>query len=450
MIRSGALHRANGGILILRAEALAADPMAWQFLKGALRDGEIRIEEPHRMGSLPLTGAPQPRPIPLKVKIVVVGDPQYYYAFHALDPEFAFYFKVKADIDATMDADACNVDTFTRLIRQAARRCAGLACEDGAVQALLGQCARWTGDRTKLAATFELVEDVLAEAAIGLCEPARAITAEHIKAAIVARRLRNSALEDHSHELIARSAVMIRTHGAATGQVNGLTVRAVGDHIFGSPARVTARTYVGRRGIINIDRLTGHGGPIQQKGMFILGGYLHGLFSERCPISFSATVTFEQMYAGVEGDSASLAELCAILSSLADLPVRQDLAVTGSVNQVGEAQVIGGLHHKIEGFFRACQELGLTGTQGVIFPRANETNLVLRDEVAEAVSQGKFHLWSVEHVDDVLELFTGLKAGRPGADGRFPSRTVYGKVQAKLESHDRILGRRERAGEGPE
>jgi predicted ATP-dependent protease len=314
------------------------------------------------------------------------------------------------------------------------------------VQALLGQCARWTGDRTKLAATFEMVEDVLAEAASGLCEPRTAITAEHVKSAIIARRLRNSAIEDHSHELISRAAVMIHTRGSVTGQINGLTVRSVGDHIFGSPARVTARTYVGRHGIINIDRLTGHGGPIQQKGMFILGGYLHGLFSERCPISFSATVTFEQMYAGVEGDSASLAELCAIFSSLGDLPARQDLAVTGSVNQVGEAQVIGGLHHKVEGFFRTCKELGLTGTQGVIFPKANETNLVLRDEVAEAVSQERFHLWSVEHVDDVIELLTGVKAGRPGKDGHFPSRSVYGKVQAKLESYDRILRSRGRNG----
>jgi predicted ATP-dependent protease len=199
---------------------------------------------------------------------------------------------------------------------------------------------------------------------------------------------------------------------------------------------VTARTYIGEQGVINIDRLTGHGGPIQQKGMFILGGYLHGLFSRRRPVSFSATVTFEQSYGGVEGDSASLAELSAILSSLADLPVRQDLAITGSVNQLGQAQVIGGLHHKIEGFFRTCAERGLTGEQGVIFPRANERNLVLRDDVAEAVAAGRFHLWSVSTIEEAVELFTGAKCGKPSKAGRYPEDSLYGRVQRTLEAFD--------------
>jgi predicted ATP-dependent protease len=444
MIRSGALHRANGGVLVLRADAVAATPGVWEYLKGAVRDREIRIEEMHRAGAMPLTGAPKPKPVPLDVKVVLVGAPRWYYAFLSLDPEFASYFKVKADIESVMPANASNIGVLAGMIRQEAAAL-GREIDDAAIRLLLGQSSRWAGDRRRLAASFELVEDVVAEAAHRL--PAKAsgkaavIGRAEIRAALDARRHRNARTEDRSQQMIADNSVMIATDGAETGQINGLTVMQLGDHVFGSPARVTARTYVGKQGIINIDRLTGHGGPIQQKGMFILGGYLHGLFSRRHPVSFSATVTFEQSYGGVEGDSASLAELCAILSSLGEIPLRQDLAITGSVNQLGEAQVIGGLHYKIEGFFRTCNERGLTGSQGVIFPHANEPNLVLRPDVAEAVADGRFHLWSVRTVAEAVELFTGMKAGKPGRDGRYPPDTVFGRVQETLEEFDRALDR---------
>ncbi len=451
MIRSGALHRANGGILVLRAEALAHLPLVWQFLKGALRDREIRIEEPQRLGSLPMTSAPRPKPIPLDIKIVIVGAPYWYYQFLEMDPEFPGYFKIKADIDPTMPASRGNIVVLCRLIRQACETHARAACDASAVQTLLGQSSRWAENRTKLTATIELIDDIMVEAGARLPQNGkRLITAAHVKAAIAERRERNARLEDRSQELIEKKAVLIQTSGSVVGQVNGLTVHDLGDHVFGTPARVTARTYVGDRGVVNIDRLTGHGGPIQQKGVFILAGYLHGLFADQFPISFSATVAFEQTYGGVEGDSASLAELCAIISSLSGLPLRQDIAITGSINQIGVAQIIGGLHHKIEGFFRACQRAGLSGTQGVILPAANEVNLVLRDEVAEAIAKGRFHLWSVRHVDDALALFTGMPAGRRRKSGHFPANSVYARVQQKLEHYDTILREKNAEAHGDE
>lgn len=440
MIRAGALHRANGGVLVLRADALGKNPESWEFLKGALRDEEIRIEEGHKSGAAPLTAAPKPIPIPLDIKLVLIGSYDWYYRLLNEDPEFPDYFKVKAEIDTTMEASACNIDVFARLIRQASLVQTATPCDDKAVAALLGMLSRWATDRTKLAARFELIDDLLAEATAGLLKTGtRVISSRHVKSAVLERRRRNSGVEDRSQKMIGAGQVLIRTGGSAIGEINGLTVRRAGNHVFGLPAKVTARAYVGDQGVVNIDRLTGHGGPIQQKGMFILGGFLHGLFSSRFPISFSATVTFEQTYTGVEGDSASLAELCALLSSLSDLPARQDLAITGSVNQVGEAQVIGDLHHKIEGFFRTCEQRGLSGSQGVIYPRANNSNLVLRDEVVEAIRQKNFHLWSVDNVDEAIELFTGVRAGRQGRDGRFSSGSVYDRVAKKLESYDVIL-----------
>ena len=254
------------------------------------------------------------------------------------------------------------------------------------------------------------------------------------------RRRRNARIEDRIHESIRRGTVMIDTEGAVVGQVNGLTVRDLGDHAFGAPARVTARTSIGRRGVTNIERETLLGGPIQQKGALVIQGFLAGLFARRIPMSFNASITFEQSYGGVEGDSASLAEALAILSDLSEVPLRQDLAVTGSVNQHGEVQAIGGLTHKAEGFYRTCVETGeLTGTQGVVFPASNEPSLVLDDDVSEAVSAGRFHLWSVENVDEALELFTGETAGVAAADGHYPAGSIYGRIAARLVDYDRIL-----------
>jgi len=446
MIRAGAAHRANGGILVLRAEALARNPLSWEYLKATLRDGEIRIEELQRGGAMPLAGAPRPKPIPLDLKVVIVGAPRWYYTFFSIDPDFQTYFKVKAEIDADMAATPENVASYAALIRKIAHDHRGFTCEDAAVQRLIGMASRWAAHREKLTARFEIVNDVVTEAIeLAYKEGLETVTLGMVVKASENRRQRNSRVEDRMQESIAEGQVMIATTGRTVGQINALTVRDMGDHAFGGPSRVTARASAGRIGVINIERQVAMGGPIQQKGVMVLQGFLSGQFARRFPLSFNCSITFEQNYGGVEGDSASLAELLAILSDLSGLPIRQDLAITGSVNQRGDAQSIGGAHYKIEGFYRTCLEKGaLTGEQGVVVPRANEKHLVLRDELAQAVAEGKFHIWSVANIDEAAALFMDTPAGEADASGGYPADTIYGRVMRELEAFDEALYQRER------
>jgi predicted ATP-dependent protease len=447
LIRAGALHRANGGILVLRAEAVAREPGVWEALKGALRDGEIRIEEPYRANTPVMVESLVPKPIPLSVKVVLVGAPRWYYAYSSADPTFLDYFRIKADIDPDMDATSENLGVYAQLLREAAASCAhGASLDPQATAYLLGQASRWADARDKLTAKFEMLEDVLVEAG-ALLPPqaagaARVIGAEQVRQALAERRRRNARVEDRSQESIKRRTVNIAVTGETVGQVNALTVLDTGDHAFGLPSRVSARVFVGRLGVVNIERMVEMGGPLQQKGVMILEGFLNGRFARKFPLSFSASVTFEQNYGGVEGDSATMAELCALISALADAPLRQDIGITGSMDQLGNAQAIGGAHHKIEGFFRACRERDLTGRQGVIVPQANERNLLLRDDVAEAVRGGKFHVWSVATVDEAVALYTGMKTGEHDARGNYPAGTVYGRVMKRLAEFDRILAKR--------
>jgi predicted ATP-dependent protease len=445
LVRPGALHRANGGVLVIRAEAIAAHADSWNQLKGAIRDGVIRMEEQYRAGGVPVAGAPKPQPVPLDVKVVIVGAPNWYYTFFSVDPEFQAYFKVKAEIDADMDATQANIGCYAGLVQGFANKHGATTCTDDALAYLLGYAARIAADRTKLSARFELVEDIVNEAIyVARAGGGGQIDRAAVQIARQARRTRNARVEDRSQEQIRRGAVMIATSGEAIGQVNGLTVRSMGDHSFGSPSRVTARTSIGRRGVTNIEREVMLGGPIQQKGALVIQGFLAGRFARRIPMSFNASITFEQNYGGVEGDSASLAEILAIVSDLAEVPLRQDLAVTGSVNQHGEVQAIGGLVEKAEGFYRTCSEAGaLTGTQGVVFPRANEPNLVLDDAVAADVAAGRFHVFSAAHVDEAVELFTGMEPGTPDADGNYAPGTVYGRIAARLEAFDAALDARD-------
>ncbi len=440
LIRAGALHRANGGVLILRAEALVAQPFLWAFLKAALRDGEIRIEEFYRAGSPPLAGAPKPVPVPLDLNVVIVGAPQWYYAFFAQDPEFQLYFKVKAEIEPSADATPENVACYAGLISSVARTHRIDVAAD-AVAMLVGMAARWAEHRGRLSSRFELVADVLIEAS--KLAPGVTIEASHIRNAVSTRRHRNGQIEQRVQRAIKDGFILIETQGAEVGQINGLTVQYLGDHAFGSPARITARASVGRRGVINIERLVAMSGPIQQKGSMVLQGILMRRFAHAFPLSFDCSVTFEQTYGGIEGDSASMAEFIAIISELADVPVRQDLAITGSINQLGEAQVIGGVHHKVEGFFAACNSTGeLTGSQGVVLPAANAVNLVLRDDVRDAIAAGRFHLYTVNRVEEAIELFTGQPVGELGSDGGYPPQTVYGRVMATLARFDQTLRER--------
>ena len=445
LIQPGALHRANGGILVLRAEAIAGHADSWDQLKGALRDGVVRMQEQYRAGGIPVAGAPKPAPVPLDVKVVIVGAPQWYYTFFSVDPEFQAYFKVKAEIDADMAASPENLSCYAGLLQGFANKHGATTCTPDAIGYLLGYAARIAADRTKLSARFELVEDIVNEAIYAAhASGAKQIDAAAVRAAQHHRRTRNARIEDRTQESIKRGTVMISTSGVAVGQVNGLTVRDTGDHAFGAPSRVTARTSIGRRGVTNIERETDLGGPIQQKGAMVIQGYLAGLFARRTPLSFNASITFEQSYGGVEGDSASLAEVLTILSDLADLPLRQDLAVTGSVNQRGEVQAIGGLIQKSEGFYRTCVEAGpLTGDQGVVFPRSNEPSLILNDEMAADIAAGRFHTYSAAHVDEAVELFTGIEAGVADADGNYPAGSVYARVAERLVAFDQALDARD-------
>lgn len=439
MIRGGALHQANGGILVLRADAIAGQQVAWHFLKGAMRDQEIRIEELHRYGGVPLTGTPKPKAIPLDVKVVLVGSPSWYYRLLSADQDFRTYFKIKAEIDPYVPTNDEDVALFARLIqRQAADQ--GHVAKEGAINLLLGHATRWADDREKLSSRFELIADLLAEAAE--LSGSDTITTECVARAINERRRRNGRAEERSLERITQGSILIETDGERAGQVNGLVYLQLGDHAFGLPSRITARTYVGSYGIVNIERRVAMGGPIQQKGALIVEGYLNGLFARTFPLSFSCSITFEQSYGGVEGDSASLAETCAIVSSLSGVPMRQDIAMTGSLNQTGEVQAIGGANHKIEGFFRACKERGLTGNQGAIVPVSNKRNLVLKDEVVEAIEAGQFHIWSAATAADAIELLTGMPAGEPDGEGHYSADTVFGRVMTQLEAFDRALSER--------
>jgi predicted ATP-dependent protease len=446
-IRAGALHRANGGVLVLRAEAMAANPASWAFLKGALRDRRIRIEELGRGQSPPIAGAPKPGPIPLDVKVILVGAPRWYATFFDGDPDFRTYFKINADIDIDTPADERNLGLYAGLIAAMATRQGIDGVDDEAIALLLGIAARWAERRDRLTARVELIDDLVAEAAaLARRDGKQRLDAAIVGAAHDARSRRNARIEESMLKHVVDGMMLIDTTGAATGQINALTVNTAGDHQFGTPVRVTARAYAGRAGVINIERSIGMGGPIQQKGAMVLEGFLAGKFAQVRPLSFTCSITFEQLYGGVEGDSASMAELIAILSDLAQLPIRQDIAITGSVNQEGIAQPIGGAHWKIEGFHRVCAAKpgGLTGSQGVIVPQTNRVSLVLHDDVAQAIAAGRFHLWSVGTVADAAALMLGKPAGEADASGNYPPDSIFGRVAARLDIFDRILVERMR------
>ncbi|CAK0760155.1 Endopeptidase La [Azospirillaceae bacterium] len=414
MIRAGSLHRANGGILVLRAEALAKDAAVWEALKGCLRDQKIRIEEPHRSGAVPLANAPRPLSIPFNAKVVIVGAPRWYYGWFLNDPESRVYFKVKADICDDLRCSPENTAAFVGMIHRIAEK-HGACCDPDAAQLLLGAAARWAEHRHKFSSRLELLEDLIGEAALigGRTPNGGRIARADVAQAMADRRRRVSQAEDRLHRAISEGTIAISTTGWAIGQVNALIVFNKTDHQYGSPCRVTARSWIGRRGLINIERDVNLGGPIQHKGVMGLHGYLAGRFARKAPVSFSCSVTFEQNYGGIEGDSASLAELLAIVSDLSGAPLRQDLAVTGSVNQHGEIQPVSGLNQKIEAFYRACLALGgLTGTQGVLIPEVNLIHVVLENEVTQAIADGKFHLWTATHVESVVELFTKQTADK--------------------------------------
>jgi predicted ATP-dependent protease len=447
MVRPGALHLANGGILVLRADALAKTPDTWEALKSALRDRHIRIEETHREGTLPILDAPEPKPIPLDVQVFLIASPYWYYTFYFNDPDFRSYFKIKADIDPDLPLTAENLTVYRHLIHQNAVCLTGMDIEGKAVDYLTHYSSRWVGDCHRLSARFEQLADILVEAA-ALTQGTR-ITRKEIENAIKRRRERNSRLEDRHHEDIMTNQILIDVESKRVGQVNGLTVVSAGEHEYGLPCRISARAYAGDAGVMNIERMAEMSGPIQQKGAMIIEGFLNGLFAQEFPLSYACSVTFEQSYVDIEGDSASLGETIAILSALSGMPVRQDIAVTGSMNQFGYAQSVGGVHHKVEGFYRTCQERGLTGTQGVIIPSTNKQHLTLKDDVLKSIKHKKFFIWTVDSIFDVIELLMGAPCGIQHRSGeivnptypypKFARHSVFAKAFNQLKKYHRAM-----------
>lgn len=433
MIRPGALHRANGGYLVLDARKLLTQSFAWETLKRALRAGEILIEPLERTLSLISTATLEPQPIPLKLKVILTGDRFLYYLLSQYDPEFTELFKVASDFEDSLDRDAGGNALFARFVATLARRDGLRALDRGAVIRIIEQSARQAGDGEKLDAHLRPMADLLKEADYWAGQQGHAtIGRDDIQTALDRQTERASRIRDRVYEHIRRGITLIDTDGKAVGQVNGLSVITLGDFSFGQPSRITATTRLGSGKIVDIERETELGGAIHSKGVMILSAFLAGRYARIQPLSLFASLVFEQSYGAVEGDSASLGELCALASSLAQLPVRQSLAVTGSINQLGRVQPIGGVNEKIEGFFDICRATGLTGRQGVIIPRANLPHLMLRADLVAAAGAGRFHVHAVDTVDEALALLLDTAAGERDDNGEFPAGTINGRVEQKL------------------
>ncbi len=433
LIKPGALHRANGGYLVMDAREVLINPFAWDALKRCIRSGEIKVEDVLEQYRFITIVSLKPQPVPLKAKIIMIGSPVIYYLLYYLEPEYRKLFKVKAEFDVRVTRTPDVLKNYALFVSSHCKRDNLLPFARCAVSTLLEYAARLVEDQEKLSAQFMEVSDLLKEADYwAKLEKKSVVDSETVKRAIEEKVYRSNRVEERIQELIAEGTLLVDTDGTEVGQVNGLSVVQLADYTFGRPSRVTARVFMGRGGMVNIEREVKLSGPIHDKGVLILTGYLGGKYAHDRPLSFSASICFEQSYEGVEGDSASSTELYALLSALSGVPLRQGVAVTGSVNQLGKIQPIGGVNHKIEGFYAVCKAKGLTGEQGVIIPKSNERNLMLKDEVIEAVKEGKFHIWSVEAIDQGVEILTGVPAGELQPDGNYPEGTINRMVDKRL------------------
>ncbi|MDH3790241.1 MAG: AAA family ATPase [Rhodospirillales bacterium] len=433
MIRPGALHRANAGYLIVDTRKLLTRPLAWEGLKRALMAKEIRIEPLAQMLGLLSTVTLEPEPIPLELKVVLVGERLLYYLLSQYDPEFERLFKVAADFDERFERSDEHNLMYARLVATLARREELRPLDRGGVARVLGHAARLAGDAERLSTEIERLIDLLREADYWAGQGGRAtVGAEEVQKAVDSQTRRLDRVRERVQEEIRRGTIVIDTEGEVTGQVNGLSVLQLGGFAFGRPSRITARVRLGKGDVVDIEREVALGGPLHSKGVLILSGYLSAHYASERPLSLSASLVFEQSYGGVDGDSASSAELYTLLSAIAGVPLRQDLAVTGSVNQRGQVQAIGGVNEKIEGFFDLCAARGLNGRQGVMIPAANVKHLMLDRRVVAAVEAGEFQVYPVETIDQGLELLTAMPAGERGADGAFPEDSFNRLVEARL------------------
>jgi len=435
MIKPGALHEANGGYLILDARRVLLQPFAWEELKRTLRAGEVQIRSVPDLLGVASAETLLPEAIPLEVKVVLTGDPHLYYLLAEFDPDFRELFKIAADFDGDMPRDASAELDFARLIASIARREGLRPFEREAVARIIEQAARIAGDAEKITTHIEAIADLMRESDhLAGSAGHDAISADDVAKVIEQQVRRASRLRERLLEEVRRGTILIDTSGERVGQINGLAVLQLGGFMFGRPSRISARFRLGKGEVIDIEREVELGGPLHSKGVMILSGFLGGRFGRERPLALTVSLVFEQSYGGIEGDSASMAELCAILSALADVPIRQEIAITGSVSQNGDAQAIGGVNEKIEGFFDVCRNSGLTGRQGVVIPASNVKHLMLRTDVVEAVRQNLFNVFAVSNVDEAMFVLTGVQGGEADSTGRFPQGSVNQRVDARLEA----------------
>ncbi|NJD54983.1 MAG: ATP-dependent protease [Nitrospirae bacterium] len=434
MIKSGSLHRANGGYIVIDALDLLRNMFSYEALKRSIKNREIRLEDIWEQYRLISTTTVRPEAIPLSVKVILVGTPYIYYLLHSLDEEYRELFKVKADFDSRMDSTDETVHKYAAFIATTARKDKTLPFDRTGVAKIVEYGARLAGHQKKLSSQFSEVNDLVREASYWAKQAGSPIVKDsHVEKALQEKIYRNNRIEDRIQEMMVEGTIIVDTDGRKVGQINGLAVLGMGDYMFGKPSRITARTYTGKGGVVNIERETKMSGKIHEKAILIISHYINSTYARKKPISFSASITFEQLYDMVEGDSASCAELLVILSSLSGVPLRQDLAITGSMDQHGDVQPIGGVNEKIEGFFDLCKVRGLDGTHGVVIPRKNLNNLMLKKDVIDAVRNGTFSIYAIGRVEEGIELFTGMSAGELQDDGTWPEGTINHLVMKRLD-----------------
>ncbi|MDH4228096.1 MAG: AAA family ATPase [Deltaproteobacteria bacterium] len=433
LIKAGSMHRANGGYLVVNAMDVLKNIFVYDTLKRMINTGEVRIEDVWEQYRLMSTSALKPEPIPVNVKVVLIGEPYLYYLLYNLDPEYRKLFKVKSDFDSVMDLDEGSLLSYCHFIASRCREKNLLPFDKSAVGRVIERGARIAGNQNKLTTRFGIIENIIMEASYWAgAEGRKIVTAADVDKSERERIYRNSKIEEKLREYITDDTIMVSTDGKVVGQLNGIAVLDPGDYAFGKPSRVTATAYMGDAGIVSIEREVKMSGRIHSKAQYIVRSFLGERFSKDFPLAFSASVCFEQLYDEIEGDSATCTEYYAIMSAVSGVPLDQSFAVTGSMNQRGEVQPIGGVNEKIEGFFDVCAAKGLTGHQGVIIPRRNVRNLMLKAEVRDAVKKGKFSIHPIDYVDEGLSILSGMKVGERGKDGKFPDGTLNGIAERKL------------------
>jgi lon-related putative ATP-dependent protease len=441
LIRPGALHKANGGYILLEADKLLTQPLVWARLKLALKSQQITIENPHSEYAQPGVFSLQPEKIPLKVKVILLGDPEIYYTLQDYDQEFTELFRVLADFDRHLEKSQSNLNDYANLIRQRAHRNHYPEVTDEAILELVKYALRRAEHQHKISANIVQVNDLLDEAYYlwKQSDGKNGLTGEHVTMALAAKQRRTGRMSEAWLEEIKERQLLIDTEGGQIGKINGLTVLEIGDSVFGTPARISATVYAGSLGVTDIEREVDLGKSIHSKGVLILTGYLGHKYGQNFPLTISANIAIEQSYGHIDGDSASMAELCALISAIAKLPINQGFAITGSMNQHGEVQSIGGVNEKIEGFYRLCKDKGLTGQQGVIIPRTNTINLMLAPEIIQAVADEQFAIYAVDNIDQAIEILMGRSAGEISRTGRYPRKSIHGLVLDKLSAFSELI-----------